>query len=297
MTLVKNATSGRKRRYFNLYRSILVLPVMVAAALLVGCGSNPPPEPAVTPDIDATVDAKASQALGTPIAQPTRIRSGRCGRLCDVDFWRTAGVADVQDELDRGADIAARDGDGSSPLHGAAEFNTEPAVIALLLDRGADIEARDGDGLTPLHGAAGFNTEPGVIALLLDRGADIAARDDVGSSPLHGAAEANTEPAVIALLLDRGADIEARDGDGWTPLHWAAANNTEPAVIALLLDRGADIAARDGDGSSPLHWAAEANTEPAVIALLLDRGADIADARDVIALCWTGRASALGGCK
>ena len=77
----------------------------------------------------------------------------------------------------------------SGRLHGAAANNTEPAVIALLLDRGADIAARDDSGRTPLHGAAANNTEPAVIALLLDRGADIAAKSDSGWTPLHGAAE------------------------------------------------------------------------------------------------------------
>ena len=242
-----------------LLRSILILmlPVMVAAVLLTGCGSNAAPELTATPDIDATVNAKVSQALGTPIAQPTVIRPGRCGRLCDADFLRTAGVADVQDELDRGADIAARGNAGWTPLHRAAGFNTEPAVIALLLDRGADIAARDDDGWTPLHVAAEFNTEPAIIALLLDRGADIAARNDDGLTPLHVAAGFNTEPAIIALLLDRGADIAARNDDGWTPLHGAAGFNTEPAIIALLLDRGADIAARDDEGWTPLHGAAD----------------------------------------
>ena len=254
-----------------LLRSILILmlPVMVAAALLAGCGSNAAPEPTATPDIDATVNAKVSQALGTPIAQPTVIRPGRCGRLCDADFWRTAGVADVQDELDRGADIAARGNAGWTPLHRAAGFNTEPAVIALLLDRGANIAARDDNGLMPLHKAAVNNTEPAVIALLLDRGANIAARDDDGLTPLHVAAVTNTEPAAIALLLDRGADIAARDGSvWWTPLHWAAGFNTEPAVIALLLDRGADITARTTDGETACQIAEGENRETDIRRLL-----------------------------
>ena len=212
----------------------LLIVAIATAALLVGCGSNPTPEPTATPNIDATVNAKVSQALGTPIAQPTGIRPGHCGRLCDIDFWRTAGVADVHDELDRGADIAARSDLGLTPLHGAAGNNTEPAVIALLLDRGADIAARNDAGLTPLHWAAGFNTEPAVIALLLDRGADIAARSDLGLTPLHGADGFNTEPAVIALLLDRGADITARTTAGETACQIAEGENRETRIRRLL---------------------------------------------------------------
>ena len=40
-----------------------------------------------------------------------------CGNLCDHDWWRTATEADVQAELDGGADVMARDEDGDTPLH------------------------------------------------------------------------------------------------------------------------------------------------------------------------------------
>ena len=147
-----------------LLRSVLIL--MLPAGLLAGCGSYPAPEPTATPDIAATVNAEVSQALGTPIAQPTGIRPGQCRRLCDEDFLRTAGVADVQDELDRGADIAARDDAGWTPLHWAAANNTEPAIIALLLDGGADIAARADDGWTPCQVAQNRNRETDIRRLL-----------------------------------------------------------------------------------------------------------------------------------
>ena len=181
-------------------------------------------------------------------------------------------VADIL--LDRGADIAARDDKGIAPLHFAAVGNAEPAVAALLIDRGADIQARDDDSWTPLHWAA-RNAEPAVAALLIDRGADIATRDDDGCTPLHRAASGNSNPAVAALLLDRGADIEAASDQGATPLHAAASGNADPAVAALLLDYGADMeAATNGNGSTPLHLAAWYNAEPAVVRLLLERGAN-----------------------
>ena len=47
-----------------------------------------------------------------------------------------------------------------------------PAEVKALLDRGADPQARDKNGWTPLHLAAQFNRNPAVVTLLLDRGAD-----------------------------------------------------------------------------------------------------------------------------
>ena len=113
-----------------LLRSVLIL--MLPAGLLAGCGSYPAPEPTATPDIAATVNAEVSQALGTPIAQPTGIRPGQCRRLCDEDFLRTAGVADVQDELDRGADIAAKTDRGATPCQVAQSSNRKTDIRRLL---------------------------------------------------------------------------------------------------------------------------------------------------------------------
>ena len=47
-----------------------------------------------------------------------------------------------------------------------------------VLDAGADIAARDDGGWTPLHSAGGFSDNPATIEALLAAGADTAARAD-----------------------------------------------------------------------------------------------------------------------
>jgi uncharacterized protein len=59
-------------------------------------------------------------------------------------------------ELDAGADLTARGGNGETPLHNASAFGT-PAHIQMLLDAGADVMARANYGETPLHIAAHTN--------------------------------------------------------------------------------------------------------------------------------------------
>ena len=189
-----------------------------------------------------------SMAAGSPV---------ECADWNSKEYFQAATVEDVSACLASGVGPKTVDEHGDTPLHWAAAFNKNPAVIATLLDAGADIKAQGKLGWTPLHSATYFRNNPAVIPLLLDAGAEIEARNEDGETPLHLAARGmfrlNESPAMIAALLDGGADIEARDNDDRTPLHSAAWLNKNPAVIAALLHAGADIEARDRNGQTPLH--------------------------------------------
>ena len=104
-----------------------------------------------------------------------------CGNLCDNDWWKTATEANVQAELDGGADVMARDKYGFTPLDFAA-LAASPANIQALLAAGADLMAREEDGTTPLHYAARKDT-PANIQALLAAGADAKAKDTEGKTP------------------------------------------------------------------------------------------------------------------
>ena len=71
-------------------------------------------------------------------------------------------------------------------------------MVVVLLDHGADIEAKTNSGETPLHLAAEFNKEPAVVKVLLDRGVDAQARSKSGEIPLFVAIRrANTEAIEV----------------------------------------------------------------------------------------------------
>ena len=126
------------------------------------------------------------------------------GASCDDwntrNFFTTASVDRVTACLEAGADPNAKIKSGETPLHFAAMYSADPAIIAKLVEAGADLEAREQYGDTPLHEAARINDHPAIIAALLEAGA-----------------ESNPHPAVIETLLDGGADATLKDQRGKTP--------------------------------------------------------------------------------
>jgi ankyrin repeat protein len=101
----------------------------------------------------------------------------------------------------------------------AAKKGDVATVRPLLAKDPALIAARDKDGSTPLHCAA-WNGHAAVAEILLDAGADVNdhnQNDHWGTTPLHAAAHGDRKE-VAALLIARGADVHAKNPHGRTPL-------------------------------------------------------------------------------
>ena len=158
-------------------------------------------------------------------------------------------------------DLLVKDRGGLAPLPYAAGKGYK-AVVQQLLNKGAAVEAKDCYGRAPLSWAAEKGYEA-VIQQLLDKGAVVDTRDysDL-RTPLLWAAEKGYE-AVVRQLLDKGVAVEARDLDGRTPLSLAAEKGHE-AVVRQLLDEGAAVEEKDCNGRTPLSLAAENGYEVVV---------------------------------
>jgi len=107
--------------------------------------------------------------------------------------------------VEAGADAAAPDHKGNSPLHLAAvgRGNTEK-VVGILLHAGANPDARDHSKRTPLHAAAGEGRDE-TVRIMIKQGADFAVRDIDGRTPRflaeHPVFQPRGFPDTVAILM------------------------------------------------------------------------------------------------
>jgi ankyrin repeat protein len=207
-------------------------------------------------------------------------RSGLWGAALLVAVWATASpsaagpdttllaavskgdVAAVRALVQQGADVNARQPDGTTPLHWATQID-DLAKATLLVKAGAKPNVVNRFGASPLSlAAASGNAE--MLTLLLDAGADIAQAEaglTDGQSLLMLAARTGNVPA-LTTLVKRGVDVNAVETrTGSSALMWAAVGNRRDAV-RYLLEAGAEVDARSKQTSYPHTAAAVTNEKP-----------------------------------
>jgi ankyrin repeat protein len=124
-------------------------------------------------------------------------------------------------------------------LHYAANDGDLQQVQRLLATE--DVNARDNEGWTPLHFAA-QSGEPEVVALLLDAGAQVDALNDKGMPPIYWAimTPRGDQPATIRLLRERGADPTRETIKGYfglsSPLDVVRDIGNKPDIVAEFAD-------------------------------------------------------------
>lgn len=160
-----------------------------------------------------------------------------------------------------------------------------PQAMKAAIAKGVNVNLReDSQGKTLLMWAAQFNSNPQMIDVILKAGGDVKARDTgptyVKGAPSYGwtalmwAAASSKNPEVITTLVKGGSDLKAKDRDGLTPLMIAAGNNENGSVVARVARVTSDLDTKDSNGFTALIHAASKNHNPAVIIALLKAGAN-----------------------
>ncbi len=205
-------------------------------------------------------------------------------RLCSAA--RNNNIKLIEELLNEGVSIEARDKEGRTPLLWALNSGSQNA-IKLLLEKSANVKACANDGRGALHELLrGHHRDSTTvltnITLLIDRGVDVNGKTEKNETPLHCTSSLSHGAAYASLLIEKGADMNAKTKEGQTPLHvaiqWGGHSSSLPA---LLIEKGVDVTARDNKGRTPLHYVVSrwARGQESIVALLLRQGADI-NARD-----------------
>lgn len=185
----------------------------------------------------------------------------------------------VQDWIITAQTLNASDGSGNTPLHYAAEWQLDDAIVGLL-QKGARTNVVNANGESPLFSAVKGGSVS-CVRLLIDNGAIInsrsnLARDFVGNTSLHAAVRWDSEDSsrldVARTLIALGIDIDAQNLSGKTALS-EACQAGKVTMARLLLDKGANVNATDASGRSILADSVLSNKE-AMVELLLARGAN-----------------------
>ena len=192
-----------------------------------------------------------------------------------LDLASRAGSADdIRKCLQAGADILATNGGGETALHIAARSDHAENLKVLLevyVRIGLDINIKDDDGWTPLYGAAPYDSNNLIRAILEVKGVDLREQIPSGETPLYRACYYGNIVGV-ELMLAKAKElgyniIDITNNDGWTPLHTACAEG-ELETVRVLLDNHAKVDGKDKIGQTALHVASAADRGETVAFLL-----------------------------
>jgi ankyrin repeat protein len=171
---------------------------------------------------------KSAAAAATTEAKEPAVSAAN-SQLCEA--CRNNKLPEVREALAKGADVNARDENGSAAIMLAA-FDGHTEIVRLLLEHGADVNALDSSGRTALmYAASGPNQE--TVQVLLVNGAKVNLRDreEMYTALMFAAAEGQAEN--VQLLLAHGSDASLVDIDGDTAANFARKNG-HTKVVELL---------------------------------------------------------------
>ena len=184
----------------------------------------------------------------------------------------------------RRALVRARNREGQTPLHVAAECN-DPKLGAYLVAAGADIRALMGDsGHTPLSWAVTCNaTEFARAMVTLGSPADLFCAAGMGSLE-DVASWFDASGTLRPNAATTGSSRYASDGsrlpcppptavEQISDALYIACRNAHVEVVRFLMTRQPDLAFRAYQGGTPLHWACFGGSR-AIVDLLEQAGAD-----------------------
>ncbi len=192
-----------------------------------------------------------------------------------IEAARAGEIETVEELLDQGASVTARDSSNATALVAAA-YGNHVEVARLLIDAGADVDVKDvTEQSTYLIATSEVGEGVSLLELTLAAGADVNAKDSYNGTGLIRAAHRGYVE-IVRRLLAAGIEIDHVNRLGWTALLEAIilgdGGEAHTDVVRTLVEAGADVDLADRDGVTPLEHARRSGyTE--IAAILRNAGA------------------------
>ena len=170
--------------------------------------------------------------------------------------------------ISKGASLEHTDDHLVTPLIQSAHRGLVNTTVALVA-AGADPAAANDEGITPLIAASSEGHKEVVDALFAAAGLNVNAIDKDGTTSLMAAAVRGHKEIAVALI-GKGADVNTQNSDGHTALMFAYNGRNQ---VATLLDKYSDfIKQGDSDNNTKIIQDALA-THTDIVQALVDAGA------------------------
>nr|WP_246198629.1 ankyrin repeat domain-containing protein [Wolbachia endosymbiont of Ctenocephalides felis wCfeJ] len=121
----------------------------------------------------------------------------------------------IKSFITQGANLDAKDSNGSTPLH-YASWNGNLSVVKHLVEKGANLKIKNLDNRTPLYDAS-LNGHLDIVRYLVEKGVDVNVADEENRTPLH-CAVSEGHLGIVKYLINNGANFNAKNSDGKVPL-------------------------------------------------------------------------------
>lgn len=191
-----------------------------------------------------------------------------------LHFAQTGDLENLIKALNEGANINAKDNDGSTALIKATYSGKINIINFLIMNIGANVNVKDLSGKNALM----YAKTNYIVKILIDNGALINEIDNSGKTALMYAVEncVDTDLSIPKMLLDKGANIDAKDSNGKTALMYSVSLK-KIVCSEFLIEKGADVNNVNKYGSSVLMYASDSEGESKgnlkVVQFLINKGA------------------------
>ncbi|XP_045023640.1 uncharacterized protein LOC116920209 isoform X2 [Daphnia magna] len=211
--------------------------------------------------------------------------------LRDLCAFSSGLIEKINDLIQLGIDVNAKDNRGWNALHLLCRFNSENSnlidAIRLLIQLGIDVNAKDKNGQNALHFLCWSNSNSNLIdaiRLFIQLGIDVNAKDNTGWNAFHFLCRFNSNSNLIdaiRLFIQLGIDVNAKDNIGWNALHFLCRFNSNSNLIdaiRLFIQLGIDVNAKDNTGWNAFHYLCYFNSNSNLtdaIRLFIQLGIDV----------------------